>query len=120
MTDGLANAGFDLDLKEGQYSENELSKALSFGKVEVKRDKKCADTGNLFVEYRYKGFASGISVSTADYWAFEYCDGNWLLVPLERLKTLARRAFSEGRIKAGGDYNRSIGVLIPIEWMVRI
>ncbi len=87
--------------------------------MEHKRDYLCQKTGNLFVEYRQKVMPSGLAVTTADYWAFEYEENAYILVPTERLKELARIAYRQGRLKRGGDYNNYEGVLLPVEWLVR-
>lgn len=69
---------WDIDLAEGQYSE-ELVRNLFNGKstVEVKRDLRWRETGNLYIEteqfssYYDKWIPSGLAVSKADFWAFQ-------------------------------------------------
>ncbi len=119
MTKGLSGSGFDLDLRYGKEREDALAYLLGGNiKIEVKADLQCRKTGNLFVEYAQRGRPSDIAVTQADYWAFEYDDNCWLIVPTERLKVLARRAYKEGRRAMGGDYNNYAGVLLPINWLV--
>jgi hypothetical protein len=121
MTVGLARAGFDLDLKEGESYENEFARLLGKEtKIEIKRDFKCAATGNLFIEYRQKNRPSGIAVTEADYWAFGYAERRWLLIPTDELKQIARhiwRTFPERRVR-GGDFNCYEGVLVPVASLV--
>jgi hypothetical protein len=115
----LARAGFDIDLRDGEAKEDAFKTILNGTTVEVKSDKKCRTTGNLFVEYRQQGRPSGIAVTTADYWAFEYDDDCWLLLPTKKLKAIARMVsihHRNNRVK-GGDYNEYDGVLIPINWL---
>lgn len=114
----LARAGFDLDLRHGEAREDALVHALLQARVEAKSDAKCRRTGNLFIEYRYRGQPSGVSTTTADRWAFEFDDDCWLLVPTERVRDAARRALAEERRAVGGDYDRSEGALVPIRWLV--
>lgn len=69
---------WDIDFKEGQYSE-ELVQNLLNGKstVEVKRDLRWRETGNLYIEteqfsdYYQKWIPSGLTISKADFWAFQ-------------------------------------------------
>jgi hypothetical protein len=37
---------------------------------------------------------------------------------IEDLQKLVERAKLEGRVRRGGDYNLTEGVLIPVEWLV--
>lgn len=119
MADGIARAGFDIDLRDGQAREDALVHVFLKDKVEHKYDGKARSTGNLFVEYSQKGKPSGLATTTADYWAFEYDDNCWLIVPTERLKAVASQAYKAGKRKKGGDGDQYEGVLVPIEWLVR-
>ena len=66
------NGNYSYDLLLGQKGEGLLADILKLkgDKVEVKTDYKATRTGNLFIEYESRGKASGLSTSTADYWAF--------------------------------------------------
>ncbi len=114
MVTELARCGFDIDLRDGEAREAAFVHVFLKDKVEHKRDYKCAHTGNLFVEYAHKGRPSGIAITTADYWAFEYEENCWLVVPTERLKRVARAAYRAGRRVKGGDGKRYDGVLVRI------
>lgn len=120
MADGLARSGFDIDLLEGKAREDAFAYVILKARIEHKCDEKCRVTGNIFIEYRQKGRPSGISVTTADWWAIEYDENCWILIPTKRLKALARRVAADvkRRVK-GGDNNQYDGILIPIEWLVR-
>lgn len=120
MTQGLARAGFDIDLRHGEAGEQAFVHVFLKAKVEHKRDDKCRVTGNVFIEYKQKGRPSGIAVTTANWWAIEYDEECWVIVPTDRLKALARQAAKEPRrLVKGGDNNLYDGVLVPIEWLVR-
>lgn len=119
MTIGIARQGFDIDLRHGEAREDALVHTLLGSRVEAKSDGKCRLSGNLFIEYRHRGAPSGIATTTAERWAFEYDDNAWLIVPTERLREVARRALQEERVVVGGDHNLSVGVLVPISWLVR-
>lgn len=116
MTDGIARSGFDIDLRHGQLREEAFGRLLGEATVEVKSDGACRRTGNLFIEYRQKGRPSGIAVTEADFWAFEYEDNHWLVLPTDHLREVARRIYRNEpwMRKRGGDYNNYEGVLVPI------
>ena len=70
-------SSFDLDFRYGYAGEQLVEELLTNGKtVEVKRDRKWHETGNLYIEVEcwYNSTqswqASGIAVTEADYWAF--------------------------------------------------
>lgn len=123
MTLGIARAGFDIDLADGEEREDALAKVLKHGKIEVKRDYGYASTGNLYIEYAQQwGLGSsdrhsGIMVSTADYWAIEYFENHWILVPTQRLRKIVERIIRDHphRCVRGGDYNRTAGALVKME-----
>lgn len=118
MTTGLSRAGFDLDLREGQAREDALAHVLLRSKVEVKSDKGCRRTGNLFIELRQKTQPSGFATTEADWWAFEYDDDRWLFLPRGVVDEAVQRAYREGRTAKGGDFNNYDGVLVPIAWFL--
>ena len=73
----VKNSDFDLDLSFGQEGESLVNDLLTGGKtVEVKRDRRWKETGNIYIEiacWSVKENAwvdSGLMVSKADYWAF--------------------------------------------------
>ena len=70
-------SSFDLDFRYGYAGEQLVEELLTNGKtVEVKRDRRWYETGNLYIEVEcwYNSTqswqASGIAVTEADYWAF--------------------------------------------------
>jgi hypothetical protein len=109
---GKADKRFDVNLAEGLLAEDFLVKIL--GKVEVKRDFKCYMTGNVAIEYRCRGDASGISSTKADWWAIflEKMDVA-ILVKTDKLKKITRRYLGGERDVSGGDENASKMILVP-------
>jgi hypothetical protein len=117
MSEGLAREGWDLDLRHGLARESALVHLLLRSLVEAKSDTRCAATGKLFIEYRSHGRPSGIAVTQADRWAFEFDEDCWLIVPTARLRAITRLAYRQRRLVRGGDHDRSEGVLVPITWL---
>jgi len=81
-------------------------------------------TGNICIEYRQNGQPSGIAATTADLWVHELRrDGRtlcWIMFPIDRLKELARKAYSQGHFhKGGGDGGRFCNILIPLREILK-
>jgi hypothetical protein len=110
--------GWDIDLRDGKMAEGTIARLLGDCRIEVKTDEICRRTGKLFVEFQCRGKKSGLGVTTAAYWAFQYDDCKWLIVQTETVRRLATRAYKERFIANGGDEGASKGVLIPIKWFV--
>ena len=104
---------FNFDYQTGLYFENELLKYIEYDAYErpqgyfpyydfkfdiedkqityeVKADNYINKTGNIAIEYECRKKPSGISLSTADYWAiFDYktkTDYKLYIIPLEIIK----------------------------------
>ena len=115
---------FDIDLREGKAREDAFVHTFLRSRVEHKRDKKAARTGNIAIEFEQIGTdgeirPSGVSITTAETIATEYAPENWLVNPTEDYKALARRAIREGKHKWIGDGKNHHTALVPIEWFVR-
>ena len=87
-----AFSAFDLDLEFGVEGENFVKELLTDGKtVEVKRDRRWIETGNLYIETQCFFTAneqwglSGLSVTKAKYWAFVLEDSIYI-VPTDALR----------------------------------
>lgn len=125
MTVGHSRQGFDVDLAFGEARETAFVAALTDCHVECKSDQKCRVTGNVAIEIRQgstdlgKGRPSGLSVSTASYWAIEYEDDAWIVIRKALLKAKTEFAYRDGRRRMVGDGNRYECVLVPIDWLVR-
>ena len=110
-----ARPNFDLDLKFGQEKENELQEILHNEPLECKCDKRCIDTGNVFVEFEDRGKPSGISITKSTFYAFCLYKKErekkqiWVLIPTEILKELMKKY----PVKSGGDNWEAKGHIIP-------
>lgn len=113
---GSTQKTFDLDLVYGKDGEDLVLSLLNGAtKVEVKTDRIAHLTGNIAIEYEFNGKPSGISTTTADYWAFVLGENSSVIfVKTENIKEIARFWYRNGRIKQGGDYNSAKMILIPI------
>lgn len=122
MADGIARAGFDVDLRFGQEREVAFSEVLVIRGghyLELKSDQKASSTGNIFVEYRQHGRPSGISTTIAPWWTIEVLDNVFVTMRTDRLKALVKQAAKEpSRRVHGGDNNLYSGVLVPVEWLL--
>ena len=112
-----SKSDWDLDFKFGVEGENLVANLLSVDTVEVKRDKRWKDTGNLYIETdcwynRSNTWAeSGLSVSKASHWAFVLED-LVLFVKIEDLKAVVKL---KGRpIECKIEPNPSKGYLIKV------
>ena len=110
-----ARPQFDLDLKFGQQKEDEFKKEVE-GQLECKVDRLCQKTGNVFIEFEDAGKPSGISKTTALYYAIalykkERKKQIWVLIPTDILKKLMKKY----PVKSGGDNWEAKGHIIPKE-----
>lgn len=115
---------FDIDLDYGEAVEDGFISMLK-GKVEVKAERNVwLKTGNIAIEYMYKGKSSGISVTEADWWvqALMIADKPvcYLVLPTDTLKHIARQYYELGNVCKGGDNNDSDMVLIPLDVLSRL
>lgn len=100
-------SSFDLDFRYGYAGEQLVEELLTSGKtVEVKRDRRWHETGNLYIEIEcwYNSTqswqASGVAVTEADYWAF-VLEESVLMIPTINV------------IQAINQYGRQITCEIP-------
>ena len=100
-------SSFDLDFRYGHEGEQLVEELLTNGKtVEVKRDRRWHETGNLYIEFdcwynsTQSWQPSGISVTKADYWAF-VLEESVLMIPTINV------------IQAINQYGREINCEIP-------
>ena len=61
---------FRYDLEVGQVAEAGLADIFENKKVEVKRDLKSKETGNIFIEYQSRGKPSGLATTESDFYCF--------------------------------------------------
>ena len=114
---------FDIDLSWGQMFEKKLEDILRNKKIEVKTERDIWKvSGNIAIEYQYKGRKSGIAVTQAEWWAHILQDNEdikcILLMPTEELKRVARKHLLDKKV-IGGDNNNSKMVLVPIHELMK-
>lgn len=97
---------FDIDYERGRQGElfvESIIDGLKTESIEVKRDARSKDTGNVYIEYECKKggvyVPSGIATTTSEFWAFVIADGDVMVVlPIENLKRLSRKALKGGQV----------------------
>lgn len=107
------NNDFKFDLQVGQTYENQLAELLQ-KKIEVKRDFRAIETGNIFVEYESRNKPSGLATSEAYYWVYWLSEKHFITIEKNELKILCRKYLGTKRDVLGGDNNTSKGILLPI------
>lgn len=112
------NNDFKFDLLIGQEYETKLGELLG-KKIEVKRDFKCLETGNIFIEYASRNKLSGIATSEADYYCYWLSDYHCIMIEKDELKKLCRKYLGTDRDVLGGDSNTSKGILLPLEEFIK-
>jgi len=112
------NSDFKYDLEVGNVAEKILAELLESKKIEVKRDLKAIETGNIYVEYFSRGKPSGIAKSEADFYCYFITDGRMFLIETKELKELCRKYLGTNRDKLGGDSNTSKGILLPLKDLI--
>lgn len=115
---------FDIDLRDGEAREDAFAHVMLRSRVEHKRDKKAARTGNVAIEVAQlnrngEHINAGVMVTTAEYFAIEFFPECWLVLPTEYVKALARVAMHEDRHRWIGDGNNHLNALVPIEWFTQ-
>ena len=114
---------FDIDLSWGQMFEKKLEDILRNKKIEVKTERDIWKvSGDIAIEYQYKGRKSGIAVTQSEWWAHILQDNEdikcILLMPTEELKRVARKHLLDKKV-IGGDNNNSKMVLVPIHELMK-
>ena len=112
-------SSFDLDFSYGREGELLVEELLTGGKtVEVKRDRRWHQTGNIYIEVECWYLSSeswqpsGLSVTKADYWAFVLEQGV-VLVPTDHVRYVVQHWGHE--ITCEIPPNRSKGYLVKVE-----
>ena len=117
----MKNSDFDIDLKFGKEGEDTVANLLSIETVEVKRDKRWKETGNLYIETdcwynaSQSWEKSGLSVSKATHYAF-VLENMVVIIPTPDLKAIVEKS---GRaIECKIEPNPSKGYLIKLSHIV--
>jgi len=112
------NKDFKYDLVFGEIREKRVADILLNKRIEVKTERgQWATTGNIAIEYEYRGQPSGITTTEAPYWLHilevdgkEFCT---LLFKTSVLRTLLKTVKHARRV-TGGDDKQSKLVLLPL------
>ena len=109
---------FDLDLQYGQIREERIRDMFENKTIEVKSERSWWErTGNIAVEYEYKGKPSGIDKTESDYWfhTLEKKEGEFcsLVFPVPVLKRLVGK-YKATKTRQVGDGGNSKCVLLPL------
>ncbi len=107
------NNDFRFDLQVGKTYENQLAELLQ-KKIEVKRDFRAIETGNIFVEYQSRNKPSGLATSEAHYWVYWLSENHFITIEKNELKKLCRKYLGTKNDVLGGDNNTSKGILLPL------
>lgn len=122
------NPKFDINFAR-DYSQGEISELwaadvvekLRNGTVEVKRDMRVVDTGNIYVEYECKTVTgwgpSGINKTEAVVYLFHIVDDFALVIASDRLRQVMRQIGRKNRMN--GSYSTHAAV-IPITEMISL
>lgn len=120
----MYNDNFTHDFAFGQEGERIVAAIFNdimqgSDKVEVKRDRRVSQTGNVAVEIATDDRPSGLSISQADWYAFllsgdQYGDEVMVAIKTERLRRLLELHQAEWRTVRAGDGNRFLNVLVPV------
>ena len=117
-------SSFDLDFRYGYAGEQLVEELLTDGKtVEVKRDRRWHETGNLYIEVEcwynttQSWQASGIAVTEADYWAF-VLEESVLMIPTINVIQAINKHGRE--INCEIPPNRSRGFLITVNDLLAV
>jgi hypothetical protein len=120
----MKQSGWDLDYATGLVGEQLVNELLTNGKkVEVKRDMRWAQTGNVYIEcYCYyqstdKWEESGLLASKADYWAF-VLNETVLMIPYLRVVKACLEYGKRTNCKI--EPNPSRGFLVKVEDLIAI
>lgn len=116
------NGNFDIDLDFGLIFEDKVRNIFEGeGSIEVKTERDIwKHTGNIAIEFAYRGNPSGIAITNAKWWVHVLSDGDDIdtafLFDVRRLRAKVRKLVRNGecRIVKGGDDNESEVVLVPI------
>ena len=117
-----SKSDWDLDLRYGQDGEESVRRLLTIDTVEVKRDRRWKETGNLYIEtscYYVNDGAfkpSGVSVSKATHFAFVIEDLTILVSKSDLVNTVKEYGRN---ISCKIEPNVSFGYLIPIDSLLK-
>ena len=116
------NNDFKFDLEFGQLDgETWFHELVTNKKIEVKSDRKTAETGNIYIEYWSRGKPSGIATSQSDFYVYKVAEDQAILISTSQLKKKLKQLVEEGKAKKdvrGGDNNTSLGILCKLKDLI--
>jgi hypothetical protein len=117
-----SKSDWDIDLRYGQDGEESVRRLLTMETVEVKRDRRWKETGNIYIEtscyyVNERGFkSSGLSVSQATHWAFVLEDLTVIVSKSDLINTVKEYGRN---ISCNIEPNISFGYLITIDSLLK-
>jgi len=126
------SSDFKTDLEFGEMAEQIFGDNFANGSFEFKRDRMMHRTGRVYIEYKSRGEKSGIAMDEVKpVWMYLTDDlGFGLVMDAGRLREALKVFYHECQQgyhkspaaidKRGGDNDTSVGVLIPVQDLVRI
>ncbi len=117
-----SKSDWDIDLRYGQDGEESVRRLLTMETVEVKRDRRWKETGNIYIEtscyyVNERGFKlSGLSVSQATHWAFVLEDLTVIVSKSDLINTVKEYGRN---ISCNIEPNVSFGYLITIDSLLK-
>lgn len=102
---------------EGYFKDYDIYIPEIEKSVEVKRDYKSKDTGNLVVEITFNGKPSALMTTKADYWIFVLPDRYIWTTPDNIKKAIGNYGKDPARFKGRGDDSYKFAWLIPIKFI---
>ena len=121
--DDVKRSDFDLDLRYGQEGESYIKSLLNIETVEVKRDKRWKNTGNLYIEVwcwsdnNQEWYPSGLQTSKATHWAF-VLEEMAVIVPVAQLLQAVQKYGN--KIECSIPPNYSKGFLIKVNDLLEV
>ena len=100
--------------KEGYFKYWDIKVPEIDTTVEVKRDFKCQETGNLVIETFMNGNPSGLAATKADWWVFHPEDDQLIWIKPDLIKDMIlTRGFKQVEFIGSGDEISKRAYLVP-------
>lgn len=121
--DDIKRSDFDIDLRYGQEGESYVKQLLNIETIEVKRDKRWKNTGNLYIEVwcwsdnNQEWYPSGLQVTKATHWAF-VLEETVIIVPVAQLIETVQKYGN--KIECSIPPNYSKGFLIKVNDLLEV
>ena len=120
---GWSQPDWDISLEFGEHHENAVRRIFEGGNtIEVKADRAWHKTGNIAVEYKFRGNPSGLSTTKAEWWCVVLTNkinprksDAIFLCEVEKLRKHLKKIFHKVRRVNGGYKNASRLLLVPVE-----